>query len=194
MNKEKKLKKKSQDKNLQINKIIFKFRLKNTLMDFLYLTIVFLFAFIFNKWLEMFMFVISYSFIRNEFVKAIHGSDFTESANKGIIYCRIITFIVEIISVLFICNLNISKYINIILAVVLGIINFFAKDYLEYKIKKMVFYKGMKEIPKELKGIEYEIMYQYYIKRYKLDKIAMNLNYSVDNIKKIKAKILKRYS
>ena len=192
--KKKCLEKSLEEKKKKINRVLFKIRMKNTILDILYLLIVFLFALIFDKWFEMLIFVISYTLIRTEFLKAIHGSDFTESAKKGIIYCRIITFIVEIISVLFICNLNISKYINIILAVVLGIINFFAKDYLEYKIKKMVFYKGMKEIPKELKGIEYEIMYQYYIKRYKLDKIAMNLGYSVDNIKKIKAKILKRYS
>ena len=43
-------------------------------------------------------------------------------------------------------------------------------------------------------GIEYDIILQYYVKRYKLDKIAINLNYSVDNIKKLKAKIIKRYS
>ena len=50
------------------------------------------------------------------------------------------------------------------------------------------------ELPKDLKGIEYDIILQYYVKRYKLDKIAINLNYSVDNIKKLKAKIIKRYS
>lgn len=52
----------------------------------------------------------------------------------------------------------------------------------------------VEDLPKDLKGIEYDIIYQYYVKRYKLDKIAINLNYSVDNIKKLKAKIIKRYS
>lgn len=183
-----------EEKKKKINRALFKIRLKNTILDIIYLLIVFIFAIILDKWFEMLIFVVSYTLIRTEFIKAIHGSDFTESASKGIIYCRYITFIVEIISLLFIGKLNLSKYINIILSIILGIVNFFAKDYLEYKIKKMVFYKGMKEIPKELQGIEYEIIYQYYIKRYKLDKIAMNVGYSVDNVKKIKAKILKRYS
>jgi hypothetical protein len=82
------------------------------------------------------------------------------------------------------------------LAGLLGIINFLAKDYLEHKVKKIKFYKGMlaEDIPDDLVGIEYEIIYQYYVKRYKLDKIGYNLNYSKDNIYKIKAKIIKRYS
>ena len=92
--------------------------------------------------------------------------------------------------------LGFPKYINIWLAGCLGVINFFAKDYLDYRIKKTKFYKGMlaEDIPVELVGIEYEIIYQYYVKRYKLDKIAYNLNYSKDNINKIKAKIIRRYS
>lgn len=179
-----------------MNKAIFKFRFKNTAISLLYLFVVFIFAFINNKLYEGFTFILTYTIIRCEFTKAIHGSDFTKSAYKGIVYCRIITFVIQIISIIFIINIEISKYINLILAFVLGIINFLGKDYLEYKLNKVVFYKGMKveDLPKDLKGIEYDIMFQYYIKRYKLDKIAINLDYSVDNIKKIKSKIIKRYS
>lgn len=179
-----------------MNKAIFKFRFKNTLISLCYLAAVILFAFISNKLYEGFAFILTYTIIRCEFTKAVHGSDFTKSAYRGIKYCRIITFIIQIISIIFIINVNISRYVNLILAFVLGIINFLGKDYLEYKLHKIVFYKGMKveDLPKDLKGIEYDIIYQYYIKRYKLDKIAINLNYSIDNIKKIKAKIIKRYS
>ena len=139
--------------------------------------------------------MITYSLIRNEFTKAIHSSDFTTSSHKGIIYCRIITTIVQLISIIFLIKVDISKYINIGLALLLGIINFLAKDYLEHKVKKTTFYKGMlaEDIPVELTGIEYEIIYQYYVKRIKLDRIAIDLNYSIDNIKKIKSKIIKRY-
>ena len=140
--------------------------------------------------------MITYSLIRNEFTKAVHGSDYTTSSHKGIVLCRFITTIVQLISIIFLVKIETLKYINIGLATLLGVINFLAKDYLEYKIKKTIFFKGMlvDNIPHELKGIEYEIIYQYYVKRYKLENIAINLNYSVDNIKKIKAKIIKRYS
>ena len=179
-----------------MKKAIFKFKLKNTLISLLYLIVVFIFAFINNKLYECFAFIFTYTIIRCEFTKAIHGSDFTKSAYKGIVYCRIITFVIQIISIIFIIKIDISKYVNLILAFILGVINFLGKDYLEYKLNKVVFYKGMKvdDLPKDLKGIEYDIILQYYVKRYKLDKIAINLNYSVDKIKKLKAKTIKRYS
>lgn len=180
-----------------MNKIILKFRIKNLLLDFVYYAIVFLFAWLFDKVLEISCFILTYTLIRNEFSKAIHGKDFTESSYKGIVYCRYITFCIQLISLVFLITIDLSKYINLILAFILGIINFFAKDYLEYVIAtKVVFYKGMKahELPKDLAGIEYDIMYYYYVERYKLDKIALCVNYSVDNVKKLKAKIIKRYS
>ena len=144
----------------------------------------------------MLTFIVTFTVIRCEFIKAVHGSDFTKSAVKGIKYCRYITFVVQIISLVFIINVDITKYINILLAVILGIINFLAKDYLQYIYVKTIFYKGMTidEMPKDLVGIEKDLMVQYYIKRYKLDKIAFNLGYSIDNIKKMKAKIIKKYS
>lgn len=153
-------------------------------------------AYIFDKLFETIIFILTYGLIRCDFTKMIHGSDFTKSAHKGIIYCRIITFLVQTISIIFIFKINISKYINLILAFLLGVINYIGKCFIEKCVKKTIFYKGMKidELPKDLKGIEYEIIYQYYVKRYKLGYIAYNLNYSIDNIKKIKSKILKRYS
>ena len=183
-------------KNNNLNNIIRAYKVKNLLLSLLHLTFVLIIAFISDKLIEFLIFMLTYTFIRDEFTKAVHGSDFTDSAHKGIVLCRIITTCVQLVSLIFLIKVDISKYFNILLAVCLGIVNFIVKDYLEYKVKKCKFYKGMsaEDIPVELVGIEYEIIYQYYVKRYKLDKIAYNLCYSVDNIKKIKAKILKRYS
>lgn len=183
-------------KKKNLNSIIRAYRIKNLLLSLLHLLGVLIVAFISDKLFEFLIFMITYTFIRDEFEKAIHGSDFTTSAHKGIVYCRIITTIVQLLSIIFLVRFDISKYINIGLAGLLGIINFLAKDYLEHKVKKIKFYKGMlaEDIPVELVGIEYEVIYQYYVKRYKLDKIAYNLNYSADNIYKIKAKVIKRYS
>lgn len=183
-------------KKKNLNNIIRAYRIKNLLFSLLHLLVVFTIAFISDKLLEFLIFMITYTFIRDEFTKAVHGSDFTTSAHKGIVYCRIITTIVQLVSIIFLVEIDISKYINIGLAGLLGVINFLAKDYLEHKVKKIKFYKGMsaEDIPDDLVGIEYEVIYQYYVLRYKLDKIALNLNYSYDNINKIKAKIIKRYS
>ena len=182
--------------NKSLKRVLFEFRFKNIILNVLFLLIVFTFAYLYDKWFESIIYILTYTIIRSEFTKAIHGTDFTKSSYKGIKYCRYITFIVQVISIIFIITIDISKYINLLLAFILGIINFFAKDYLQYKMYKVVFFKGMRvdELPKDLKGIEYDIMYQYYVKRYKLDKIAISVGYSVDNIKKLKSKVIKRYS
>lgn len=183
-------------KKKNLNSIILKYRIKNLILSLLHLILVLIVAFISDKLIEFLTFMITYTIIRDEFTKAVHGSDFTTSASKGIVLCRIITTCVQLISIIFLVKVDISKYINIWLAGCLGVINFFAKDYLDYRIKKTKFYKGMlaEDIPDDLVGIEYEIIYQYYVLRYKLDKIGYNLNYSSDNIYKIKAKVIKRYS
>lgn len=183
-------------KKKTLNRIIREQKTKNLIISLLHLIVVLAVAFVSDKIIEFLTFMLTYTLIRNEFTKAVHGSDFTTSAHKGIVLCRIITTIVQLISIIFLVKVDISKYFNIGLAFNLGIINFFAKDYLEYKVKKTIFYRGMSatEIPEELRGIEYEVINQYYVKRYKLEKIAYNLSFSVDNIKKIKSKIKKRYS
>jgi accessory gene regulator protein AgrB len=182
-------------KKKNLNSIIRAYKTKNLLLSLLHLLVVLIVAFISDKLIEFLIFMLTYTFIRDEFEKAIHGSDFTDSATKSIKLCRIITTCVQLISIIFLIKVDISKYINIGLAGLLGIINFLSKDYLEHKVKKIKFYKGMlaEDIPSDLVGIEYEIILQYYVKRYKLDKIAYNLSYSVESIKKIKAKIIKRY-
>ena len=178
-----------------LNRIIFETRLKNVILDLAFYLIVFIFAWLFGKWLEITCYVVTYTVIRGEFTKAVHGKDFTDTHFKGIKYCRYITLGVQIVSVIFLISISLSKYINILLAVVLGVINYFAKDYIETRLRKVVFYKGMapEELPKDLCGTQYQIMYQYYVEQYKLDKIAYNTNYSVDNVKKIKSKIIKKY-
>jgi DNA-directed RNA polymerase specialized sigma subunit len=43
-----------------------------------------------------------------------------------------------------------------------------------------------------LNEIETKIMFKYYVERKSLQYIANNVGYSIDNVKKIKAKIIKR--
>lgn len=121
---------------MNLNSIILKHRIKNTFWDFLAYLAVFILAYIFNKPYEMFIYIITYTFVRNEFTKAVHGKDFTSSYAKGIVYCRIITIVVQTISIIFLININISRYVNVLIGILLGIVNFFAKDYLEYHIVK----------------------------------------------------------
>lgn len=188
--------KSSNKKKKNLNSIILKHKIKNGIYDFLAYLIIFTLALLFDKCLEMLVFVLSYTIIRNDFTKAVHGKDFTNSYAKGIVYCRIITVVVQAISLFFIVKFDFSKYLNIIFAFILGIINFLAKDYLEYKVRKVVFFKGMskEDLPTDLQGIEYEIMYLYYVKRCKIEYIAQKVHYCTSNVKQLKANIIKRYS
>lgn len=178
-----------------MKKMIIKYKIRNIVLDVIYYSIVLVSAWLFNKWLEMICYVLAYTLIRSEFIKQVHGSDFAKA--NAVSWCRNITLLVQMLSIGIIITIDISKYINLVIALLLGFSNFYVKDYFEvFIVNKTTFYKGMEEIdmPEDLVGIEREIMEQYYIKRYKLDKIAFNVNYSVDNVKKLKAKIIKKYS
>ena len=100
-------------KKKNLNSIIRTYRIKNLLFSLAHLLVVLIVAFISDKLIEFLTFMLAYSFIRNEFTKAVHGSDFTTSAHKGIVYCRIITTIVQLVSIAILVKVDISKYINI---------------------------------------------------------------------------------
>ena len=116
-------------RNKSLKWIIFKTKIENLFLDIIFLTLPLVIALMFNLLLEMFIFVISYTFIRLEFTKAVHGSDFTKSPSKAIWICRLITTVVQLISIIVVVKLDISKYVNILLAVVLGVINHFVRDW-----------------------------------------------------------------
>ena len=63
-----------------MNKIILKFRIKNLLQDVIFYAIIFILAYLFDKIIEITCYILTYTAIRNEFSKAIHGKDFTNSA------------------------------------------------------------------------------------------------------------------
>ena len=87
-------------KKKNLNSIIRAYKTKNLLLSLLHLLVVLIVAFISDKLIEFLIFMVTYTFIRDEFEKAVHGSDFTNSAHKSIVLCRIITTIVQLLSIL----------------------------------------------------------------------------------------------
>ena len=114
---------------------------------------------------------------------------------KTLLKCALTTIIIFSLVCILIPSKNEFIFISIIFTYLLTTISFYVRDYLDKNIKT-TFYKGMNadELPNDLSGVEYDIMNLYYVERRKLDYIAYAVNYSVDNVKKLKAKILKRYS
>ena len=170
--------------------------LKEALVYTLLTTIVLAIASIFGLLLEMSLFIIYFYSIKWLFTKQFHADTICKSPTRAVQLCFTITFLTQLTFIAILVHFELSFYTNIYLGIGLGLFSYMLQDYLECKLRKQKFYKGMKveDLPNDLVGIEYEIMYQYYVKRYKLGKIAINLNYSIDNINKIKKKVILRYS
>lgn len=171
---------------------MFKIKLKMKMYGYSLLGVstllsILLFAFLNDKLLEIITTIIFFFIFRKRFEKQYHA--------KSLIHCSIISIIVFIILTRIALRFSISILFIIILTFLTNLISFYVRDYLDKNIKT-TFYKGMNadELPNDLSGVEYDIMNLYYVKRKQLEYIAGAVNYSVDNVKKLKAKILKRYS
>lgn len=170
--------------------------LKETLIYTLLTTIVLATSSIFGVLLEMSLFIIYFYFIKELFSKQFHADTIVKSPSKAVALCFTITFLTQFTFIFILVHFELSFYTNIYLGIGLGLFSYMLQDYLESKFKKLVFFKGMKveDLPNDLVGIEYEVMKRYYVDRYQIKEIASDLGYGIDNIKKIKAKIIKRYS
>ena len=169
---------------------------KETLIYTLLTTIVLATSSIFGVLLEMSLFILYFYFIKELFSKQFHADTIVKSPSKAVALCFTITFLTQFTFIFILVHFELSFYTNIYLGIGLGLFSYMLQDYLESKFKKLVFFKGMKveDLPNDLVGIEYEVMKRYYVDRYQIKEIASDLGYGIDNIKKIKAKIIKRYS
>lgn len=158
-------------------------------------------AFLLERFLQMFVFVLLFNFFHNGFNYRFHSDDVTKTPVIAVRLCKIITLIVEVSFLIFCKEMDISLYSNLFImtSICLGncLLKFIIIQTFKYRariIKKGINEKELIEIcnSKGLNDLERGIMVDYYCKGYKLDKIAIKYQYSVDNIKKIKAKLLKR--
>lgn len=170
--------------------------LKEALVYTLLTTIVLATSSIFGVLLEMSLFIIYFYSIKVLFSKQFHADTIVKSPSKAVALCFTITFLTQFTFIFILVHFELSFYTNIYLGIGLGLFSYILQDYLESKFQKIVFFKGMKveDLPNDLVGIEYEVMKRYYVDRYQIKEIASDLGYGIDNIKKIKAKIIKRYS
>lgn len=181
-----------------LNSVILKHKITDVLYDILAYSVVIILSYLLNKPFELFTYIISYTFIRNEFTKAVHGKDFTTSYVKGNIYCRIITMTVQLISIIFLINIEVSKYINVLLSITLGISNFFVKDYLEYHLVKTNLWLINDEIldalciKHNLSNLAKTRLRMRYIEKKKIKEIAMIEGVEIESIEEFFRKLKKR--
>ena len=183
---------------MNLNKIILKHKIINALWDLLSYSVVIILAYILNRPYELFVYVISYTFIRAEFSKAVHGKDFTSSYVKGIIYCRLITMVVQAISIILLISVDISRYVNVLMGISLGIFNFFAKDYLEYHLVKTNLWLMNEQILEDLcvkhnlTDLAKNRLRMRYIEKKKIREIADIEKVEVESIEEFFRKLKKR--
>lgn len=183
--------------------ILNKIYLKNFIIYILYNILLLAIAYVFNRFYQMLLFVLIYNFIQNCFTERFHSDSVIDEPIRATRWCKIITIIVEFIYLIFCKNLNISIYSNLFIIFVICLLNSLIQIFLKYiertrppqrYLSKGISVNELNEICEEhnIVGIEKDILDMYYVKRFKLTKIARILDYSVDGIKKIKYKTLKR--
>ncbi len=92
-------------------------------------------AFIFNRFIQMLMFILFYESIQNCFNKRFHADTlFPNNSIKAIKYCKIITIVVEVVYLIYCKNLNLSIYSNLLIILVIAILNALLQFYLERTI------------------------------------------------------------
>lgn len=156
---------------------------------------IFAFAWFNNCLLEVSIIVACFFAFRRNFEKQYHA--------KNGWWCTLYTIILFYIISNISPDITISVLIIIIFTYFINLFLYYVRDYLDlqdrFKAKKVNISKGMSE--KDLKSItenedinelEYNILRDYYVKRDRLNIIAIRYNYSIDNINKIKSKAIKK--
>lgn len=158
-------------------------------------------SFVFDKLIQMITFLILFNIVHDSFKYRFHSDSIIDDPIKAIRVCKIITIVIEIIYLVICLKLDKSIYSN--LAIIFGIC--LSNCLLEFtiisvcKCKLNPIRKGINRETliklckeKDFNDFETNIMIDYYCNNYKIDKIAIKYQYSSDNIKKIKSKLLKR--
>lgn len=102
---------------------MLKYRIKNILIYLIYNIILLTIAFLLNRFYQMLIFVLFYSFLQNCFKYRFHAETIIEDPIKAVRTCKIITIFIEIIYLIFCYNLDISIYSNLLIILLITIIN-----------------------------------------------------------------------
>jgi hypothetical protein len=147
-------------------------------------------AFLFYKEFECLFLFISFHLFRGMFPKQLHL--------KSTISCVKLTLFIFATAIIIVLPNEVSMIAPIILGVAICLITYYVQDYMDLIARKQKgLVKGMSEedmikLAKEYRFTELEtkVMILYYCKGMKRWEIGNELNYSQDNISKIKKKAL----
>ena len=89
-------------------------------------------AYLFGRFFQMLLFILFYSIIQNCFRYRFHADTlFPNDPIKAVKYCKLITFVVEIIYMIFCKELNVSVYSNLFIIFIIALISSLLQTYYE---------------------------------------------------------------
>lgn len=169
-----------------LNWILFKKRL----VYYLYCILIISLAYVFNRHIQMIMFIVFFELIQGCFKYRFHADTiFPNEPIKATKYCKLITCVVEIIFLIFCKELDTSYYLNVF--IIMGIA--FVNTLLEFCLERLIVTKSIFEDKKKLliackeanlSELETKRLFMKYIEKKKYSEIALIESVEDDSIRK----------
>ena len=169
-----------------LNWILFKKRL----VYYLYCVLIVLFSYVFDRHIQMIMFIVFFELIQGCFKYRFHADTiFPNEPIKATKYCKIITCIVEIIFLIFCKEIDTSYYLNVF--VIMGIA--FVNTLLEFCLERLIVTKSILNDKEKLEiackqanlsELETKRMIMKYIEKKKYSEIALIERVEDDSIRR----------
>lgn len=115
---------------------MLKYRIKDILIYLVYNLILLTISFLLDRFYQMLIFILFYSFIQNCFRYRFHADSIQDDPIKAVKLCKAITIIIEVIYLIFCQNLNISVYSNLFIIFFIALLNCLLEFSLETLIIK----------------------------------------------------------
>lgn len=109
--------------------------LKSKILYIVYNIVLLLFAYLFDSFFQMLLFITFYEFLQSCFKYRFHSDTIIDEPIKAIGYCKLITVLVELLYLFYCKNVDISFYANIFIILIICFISCLLQFYLEKKIK-----------------------------------------------------------
>ena len=103
--------------------MIWKIKLKSLVTYLIYNAIILTISYFINRFFQMLIFILFFSFIQNCFNYRFHADSIVTNPIKAVRLCKVITIAVEIIYLIFCKDLDISIYSNLFIIFLIAFIN-----------------------------------------------------------------------
>lgn len=103
--------------------MLLRIKLRSLITYLIYNSILLTIAYFFDRFFQMLIFVLFFSFIQNCFKYRFHADSIVDDPIKAVRLCKVITICVEIIYMIFCKGLDVSIYSNLFIIFLIAFIN-----------------------------------------------------------------------